>query len=315
MNKFNQYILAALTSTSLLLTPLSIAGEQVDETLASAGVNAVTIENMSGNVTIIGWDNDSVTVKGELDDKAEKLIFEQKGKTISIKVELPNRGSWNSSGSDLIIHMPENMRVNFEGISSDVELENLTNNVAVKTISGDIKATKLSERIELSSVSGSIKTKALKGKINLATVSGDINDKGSDGRLQLQVVSGDITSDSKANEVHVNNVSGNSKLKLAKVDELKITAISGDSEISLYLQNSGVVKASSVSGSVSFDFQNDVEADFRLKANASGDIINKLTKHESEEAKYGSSSKLYFQTGNANSSVSVNTVSGDVIVK
>lgn len=315
MNSLNNYMMAALTSASLLLTPLSLAGEKVNEKLASAGVNSVNIENLSGEVIIIGWDKASVTVKGELDDKAEKLTFEQVGNTINIKVELPNHGSWNSDGSELTIHMPTNLRVNFESISSDVELENLTNNISVKTVSGDIKATKLSEHIELSSVSGNIKTKALTGKINLATVSGDIDDINSGGRLQLHAVSGEITSNSQASEVFVNNVSGNTELSLAKVDELRISAVSGDSEISLHLQSNGVVKASSVSGSVTLDFQNDIAADFRLKANAGGDLINKLTKHEAEEAKYGPSSKLYFQMGNASSSVRVSTVSGDVIVK
>jgi len=315
MNSFNNYMMAALTSASLLVTPLSMAGEKVDETLTSDGVNAVTIENLSGEVTVIGWDKATVKVKGELDDKAEKLIFEQVGNTINIKVELPNHGSWNSKGSELTIHMPANLRMNFESISSDIELENLTNNVAVKTISGDIKATKLSEHIELSSVSGNIKTKKLKGKINLATVSGDIDDINSDGRLQLQAVSGEITSESRANELYVNNVSGNTKLSLENVDELRMSTVSGDTEVSLHLQNNGVVKASSVSGSVELDFQNDIAADFRLKANAGGDLINKLTKDKAEEAKYGPSSKLYFQTGNASSSVRVSTVSGDVVVK
>jgi len=315
MSSFNNFMMATLTSASLLLAPFSIAGEKVDETLVSTGVNAINIENLSGEVTIIGWDKASVTVKGELDDKAEKLIFKQVGNTINIKVELPNRRSWNSDGSELTIHMPKNIRMNFESVSSDVELENLTNNVAVKTVSGDIKATKLSERIELSSVSGNIRTKALQGKINLATVSGDIDDTNSSGRLQLQAVSGEINSDSQANEVFVNNVSGNTKLNLAKVDELRISAVSGDTVVSLFLQSNGVVKASSVSGEVELDFQNNIAADFRLKANAGGDLMNKLTNHEAEEAKYGPSSKLYFQTGDGSSSVRVSTVSGDVIVK
>jgi len=308
-------MVAALTSASLLFMPLSMAGEKVDERLNSDGVNAVSIENISGEVIIIGWDKTSVTVKGELDDKAKRLIFEQVGNTISIKVDLPNQGSWTSKGSELTIHMPTNIRMNFEGVSSDVEVRNLNNNVVVKTVSGDINARKITENIELSSVSGTIKTSLLDGKINLSTVSGDIEDENSSGRLQLQAVSGEIKSDSKANEVFVNNVSGNTELQLAEVDELRISTVSGNTEVSLFLQQNGVVKASSVSGEVELDFQNDVAADFRLKSNAGGDLINKLTKHKADRAKYGPSSKLYFQTGNANSSVRVSTVSGDVVVK
>ncbi len=308
-------MMAALTSASLLFIPLSMAGEKIDATLDSDGVNAVTIENLSGEVTIIGWDKSSVTVTGELDDKAEKLIFEQVGNTINIKVELPNRRRWNSDGSELTIHMPSNIRMNFESISSDVDLKNLNNDVTVKTVSGDIKATELSEHIELSSVSGSIKSLKLQGKVSLSTVSGDIDDKNSSGRLQLQAVSGEITSHSTASEVFVNNISGNTELNLSNVDELRMSAVSGDTEINLHLQKNGVLKASSVSGSVELDFQNDIAADFRLRANAGGDLINKLTSQKADRAKYGPSSKLYFQTGDANGSVRVSTVSGDVLVK
>lgn len=315
MKNTNKHMIAALASASLLFTPLSMAGEKVDETLSSNGVNAVTIENISGEVTIVGWDKANVTVKGELDDEAKKLIFEQVGNTINIKVDLPNHGNWNSKGSDLTIHMPADLRINFESVSSDVELENLTNNVMVKTVSGNIKASKLSEHIDLSSVSGNIKTDTLSGKITLATISGDIKDNNSKGRLQLRAVSGDINANSQANEVIVNNVSGHTELRLAKVNELRLSAVSGDTTTSLFLLNNGVVKASSVSGDIVLDFQNDIAADFRLKTNAGGELINQLTKQKAERAKYGPSAKLYFQTGAANGSVGVNTVSGEVIVK
>ena len=315
MKTFNKYMVAAFTSASLFFIPLSMAGEKIDEAIDSKGVNVVTIENLSGEVTIIGWNKASVTVEGELDDKAEKLIFEKEGNTINIKVKLPSHGNWNSKGSELTIHMPSDLRINFESVSSDVELRNLDSDIRAKTVSGDIKATKLSERIELISVSGNIKTSELQGKISLTTISGNIDDKNSFGRLQLQAVSGEITSQSKAHEVFVNNVTGNSELNLAEVDELKMSSVSGDTDVSLHLQNNGVVKASSVSGSVKFDFQNDVAADFRLKASAGGDLINKITDKKASHAKYGPSSKLYFQTGDANSSVRISTVSGDVKVK
>lgn len=61
--------------------------------------------------------------------------------------------------------------------------------------------------------------------------------------------------------------------------------------------------------------KNDIAEDFRLKANAGDDLINKLIQQKADHAKYGPSSKLYFQTGDANGSVSVCTVSGNVIVK
>ncbi len=316
MNNIKQLMLMPLiTCSALLCSFASVAGEKVNETLAVKEATTVAIENLSGKVNIIGWDKTTIRVKGELDDKAEKLVFEQVGSTINIKVELPNHGNWSSEGTQLTIHMPDNLRVNFESISSDVELENLIHSVTVKTVSGDIKAKNLSQNIELSSVSGNIKSRALHGKIALSVVSGYIDDEGSAGRLELQSVSGEIESNTRANEVFANNISGNTELELAEINELKLSTVSGDSDVSLFLQQNGTVKASSVSGTVELDFQQAIEADFRLKANAGGDFINKLTSQKAQEAKYGPSSKLYFQTGNANGSVRVSTVSGDVVVK
>lgn len=306
--------MVAFASASLLFIPTTFAGEEVDETLDSAGVNRVTIENLSGEVRVIGWDKSTVAVKGELDDNAEKLTFEKVGKTINIKVELPKRSKWSSSGSELVIHMPSDIRMNFDGVSSDVNLKNLFKNVAVKTVSGNIKASNLKDRVELSSVSGNITARDLFGKINLATVSGNIKDENSSGRIKLQVVSGEITSNSRATEVFVSNISGDSNLKLANVDEFKASTVSGDTTVSLFLKGNGEVKASTVSGEIKFDFQDDIAADFRLNASAGGDLINKVTNQKADHAKYGPSSKLYFQTGDANGSVRLSTVSGDVKV-
>lgn len=316
MNNIKQLMLVPLmVYSALFYSSTSIAGEKVDKTLTVKEASTVDIENLSGKVNVIGWNKASIHVEGELDDKAEKLVFEQVGSTVNIRVEVPNQRHWHSEGSQLTIRMPADLRVNFEGVSSDVELNNLTHSVIVKTVSGDIKAKGLSHNIELSSVSGNIESKALKGKINLSVVSGDIDDEDSTGRLQLQSVSGEIEAKTAANVIFINNISGNTELELAQVDELKLSTVSGDTEINLFLQTDGVVKASSVSGTVELDFQQNVEADFRLKANAGGDLVNKLTEQKAQEAKYGPSSKLYFQTGNANGSVRVSTVSGDVIVK
>jgi len=316
MNNIKQLVFLMLIICSTLFCSFAcMAGEKVDKTLTVKEATTVAIQNLSGKVNIIGWNKASVHVEGELDDKAEKLIFEQVGSTINIRVELKNHDSWSYKGSQLTIRMPANLRVNFEGVSSDVELNNLTHSVTVTTVSGDINAENLSQNIELSSVSGNIKSKALQGKVSISVVSGDIDDEGSIGRLKLQSVSGEIEAKTMANEVFIHNVSGHTELELARVDELQLLTVSGDTDISLFLQANGVVKASSVSGTVELDFQQAIEADFRLKADAGGDIINKLTEQKAQEAKYGPSSKLYFQTGNANGSVRVSTVSGDVIVK
>ncbi|NQY63340.1 MAG: DUF4097 family beta strand repeat protein [Alteromonadaceae bacterium] len=292
----------------------SFAGEKINQSLSANGVSNITIENLRGEVTIIGWDKEEVIVKGELDNKARGLIFEQKGSTIAIKVKMPRSShwGWSDKGSELTIKIPKNLRMKFTGVSSDVSVKNLLKSTEIKTVSGEINATDLNDYIELATVSGSIHSHDLSGKVQLISVSGDIKDVDSTGRLQLKSVSGSIESTSKANEVFANTVSGDIDLNLAGVDELTISTVSGDADSRLFLNENGLVKLSSVSGDLDMYFQADVQASFKLNANAGGDLINKLTSAKAKHAKYGPSAKLYFKTGNANGSVRASTVSGTV---
>jgi len=298
------------------MTWQTIAGEMVDKTLSAEGVNSVSIENLRGDVTIIGWDKKEVSVKGELDKKAKDFIFEKQGSNIKIKVVMPHQSNhdWNNKGSVLTIKMPKDSRMNFSGVSTDVSLENLISSSEVNTVSGDIDAKNLKKHIELSTVSGNVDSENLSGKVRLSSVSGDIKDKNSQGRLILKVISGEIESNSTANEVFVNNISGSIKLKLSQIDELEVSTVSGDLDCQLALNNSGVIKLSSVSGDMDMHFQSDVQASFRLNASAGGDLENGLTSDKAKHAKYGPSSKLYFQTGTGTASVKASTVSGTINV-
>jgi len=296
----------------------SFAGEHIDKSLTLKNVSSVNVENLRGKVTVIGWDKNTISVKGELEDDAEGLIFKQSGSSVKIKVDLEKHNSnfWgnNDKGSRLTIHMPKNIRVSFEGVSSDIDFENLHASADGKTVSGNINAENLSERIELTSVSGDIDSNKLSGKVSLSSVSGDINDRHSSGRLSLRVVSGEIDSQSTAKEVVIENVSGDIRISLNEVDELRVSNVSGDFMGSLTLNDGGAVKMSSVSGGSVLKLQKNVQASFRLSASAGGDIVNRITNQKAKEAKYGPSSKLRFETGSANADVRVSTVSGEIEV-
>ena len=301
----------------LMVTTTSLAGEHVDESMSLGSVKHVTIENLRGEVTIIGNSGDTVSVTGELDDKAKGLTFEKSGSRIIIKVEVPhnNHNGLGADGSNLTIEIPQHVRVSFKGVSSDINISNFTNGSEVQTVSGDISAKNLMQQIELATVSGNIESKNLSGKIRLSSVSGDIHDRNSAGRAHFKTVSGSLSSSSSANEISANSVSGDIELRLAEVDELIVSTVSGQFESQLSLNDNGLLKMSSVSGDLDVEFKNDVQASFNLKANARGDIVNRLTSAKAQRAKYGPSSKLFFETGNASSSVRASTVSGRIAVK
>lgn len=313
MGSLRSYLPLLLLMTA---TP-SWAGERVDESMVLGSITNVTIENLRGEVTVIGNTGDTVSVKGELDDKAEGLTFERSGSQIIIRVETPqsNHNSWGADGSDLTIEMPKHVRVSFKGVSSDINISNFTHGSEIQTVSGDISAKDLMKQVELATVSGNIESRNLAGKIRLSSVSGDIHDRNSTGRAHFKSVSGSVSSSSSANEVSANSVSGDIELRLAEVDEMMVSTVSGEFEGQLSLNHNGLLKMSSVSGDLAVEFNNAVQASFNLKANAGGNIVNGLTSAKARRAKYGPSSKLSFETGNASASVRASTVSGRIEVK
>lgn len=308
MRNFIKTCVIVLTAFSLQTN----AGEKVDKTLSINGATNISVENLRGKVKIIGWDKNEVSVSGEIDEKAERFVFEKEGAFIKVKVVMPHHmnSSWHEKGSDLLINIPRKLRLDFNGVSTDVTIEGLVNSTEVKSVSGNISVESLSDLIELSSVSGDITSENLSGKINLTSVSGDIYDKKSKGRITLKAVSGHLKTQSEASEVFVNTVSGEIDMTLAEVDELIISTVSGDVDGELSLNTNGLIKMSSVSGDIDLGFTNDVQASFRMRSNAGGDLVNKLTNDKAKHAKYGPSSKLYFETGNGKASVKASTVSG-----
>jgi DUF4097 and DUF4098 domain-containing protein YvlB len=305
-------------SLLLLIAALpSNAGERVDESMLLGNITNVTIENLRGEVSVIGNSGDTVTVSGELDDKAQGLTFERSGSRIIIKVEVPNNShnSWGEDGSDLTIVIPKHVRVSFKGVSSNINISDFTHGSEIQTVSGDINAKNLMQQVELATVSGNIESNNLSGKLRLSAVSGDIDDRNSSGRALFKTVSGNLNANSSANEISANTVSGDIELKLAKVDELIVSTVSGGFFSQLSLNDNGLVKMSSVSGDLTLDFKNEVQASFNLKTNAGGNIVNELTSAKAKRAKYGPSAKLSFETGNASGSVRASTVSGRIEVK
>jgi hypothetical protein len=302
----------------LLTTAMpTLAGEQVDESMSLGAVKSVSIENLRGKVKVMGNDGETVSVTGELDDKAEGLTFEKSGSRIIIKVEIPrnNHNSWGADGSELTIKLPKHVRVSFKGVSSDIAIDNFTHGAEIQTVSGDVEAKNLMQQIELATVSGNIDSKNLSGKLRISSVSGDIEDKNSSGRAHFKTVSGSLSSKSMANEISAKSVSGDIDLHLAEVDELIVSTVSGSFSGDLSLNDNGLLKMSSVSGDLQIDFKNQLQASFSLKTNAGGDIVNRLTSAKAKRAKYGPSSKLLFETGDGSSSVRASTVSGSIIVK
>ncbi len=292
--KLSRNLIAVLT---LLISTFNLhAGEKVDQELNADANGVVEIENVRGKVAVIGWDKNKVSVKGELDDQAQKFIFTNDGKVTQIKVELPKKVR-RGDGSKLTIKVPFGSEVNFNGVSTTVAVKEVNGGARIATVSGDVDLAQIKRMVKVNSVSGNIRVKQGQGQLSASTVSGNIDAEFDTTQAELETVSGDI------------------KLNTAKaVESLKVNTVSGSARLQCGLAKQGDVKLSSVSGNISLKLRGEVDARFNFTTAPGGEISNRLTSDKPKRS-FISSQDLRFIKGEGSALVKGNTVSGELTVE
>jgi len=292
-----KYTKILMITILMLLTGVDYlyAGEKVDKSLNVHASGVVEISNVRGIVKIKGWKNNEVTVVGKLDDLATGLTFDTKDKVTRVKVDMPRKNINRGNGSNLIIRVPVGNRIDFEGVSSDLDIEDIKAGIDVATVSGDIV------------ISGVRKI------LHAKTVSGDIKIKKSAGAARLATVSGDIRGDINCPEVAVSVVSGDVKLKLDEYKNFYGSVVSGDISVEGQQQDGGETELSSVNGDIDLVFTHKVNTRLMAKTGPGGDITNNLTNDEVTTA-FPNTQKLSVTLGDGSGRVKLGTVNGDIKV-
>lgn len=294
MNTGNRSIRVAALGLAFLAVPLmALAGEKVDQSLAVPNDAVIQIENTRGKVAIAGWDKSEVEVVGELDDLAEKLIFEVDDKHVLIKVKIPQKNVNWGDGSDLRIRVPEGSRLGFNGVSSDVELKGVTGGASLRTVSGDIEISNVTNQLIANSVSGDIKVSGATGKVQFSTISGDMDLTMTTRQLRLDTVSGDVD------------------VRLSDFSDLSAESVSGELTIDGKLATQGRVEISSVSGDVNLKLAEPVNARLNVRTGIGGDITNDINDDQPRDL-FPGQQELKTTAGDGSGNISIRTVTADV---
>ena len=299
------------------LSAIALAGEKVDRTMDAASDGYVSIEHVNGYAKVSGWDKDEVRVVGELGDRTDEFIFERDGKEIVIRVKVKNHRGWSNwsdeDGDNLEIFVPEGSRINYSSTNANLDVSDIFGGSDIDTVNGDVEAQNLKGRIRVEAVNGDIETKALEGRVTIETVNGDIKERSEevDGSVYTSV-NGDIDVHTTSKDLVAETVNGDIELALQQVEELNLSTVNGSIEAKMTLTKDSDVRASSVGGSITLSFPDDVSARFDIEAHAGGRITNELSNDKMKKAKYGPSRWLEFSVNGGDAKVDVSTVSGRV---
>ena len=279
---------------------VAITGESrsVNETRQVKADADIRIDNLAGSVKVQGWDKNEVRISGTLGAMVQKLQIEGGETALDIRVVLPHHSNSDDecgACAELEIQVPRGARIEVSTVSADVEASGLTGQVQLGTVSGGATVSSTAARIELRTVSGDVTVvgSAKGASIDANSVSGTLRISDVDGHVDAE------------------NVSGDSKVVSRHISDLKMSATSGNLTFEGTPLKGGNYDLNNVSGDVVLAVGSAPDARFDVSS-FSGDIDNSFGPKPTRVSKYSPGMELHFTSGNAGSTISARTLSGDI---
>lgn len=291
--------LLAVALVLVLIGSPVLAKRTVDESCDVTGSIRVSVESMSGNIVVTGGGS-SVRVRGEIGDDVEGVELDCDGGKVAITVLYPDHMKrMNSGDADLEITVPASSYVRLEGLSTDQTVKGVSGRVVLEAMSGDLV------------VEGS------PADVRAETMSGDIRITGGAGKVVAEAASGDITILGVSGVVRAETMSGDIELEASGLEEADLATVAGSVECRCDLAPGGRLSAEAVSGSVTLDLPDSVDATFTLET-FNGSIqstIGGVDRRPQKEDRYGPGRSLEFTQGSGAGSVDVSVFNGKCVVK
>jgi DUF4097 and DUF4098 domain-containing protein YvlB len=283
--------LAALTGGSL-----SQAAEDkvFDRTVAAQPQGVVDVSNVSGEIDVVGWDRDEVSVHAELESGVDHVEVSSEGGRTVVKVVLPSTSSHDHEAR-VHVKIPKNSELDVSAVSADVSSSGVLGVQRLTTVSGDVNAELAGADAELKTVSGDVK---LKGH-------------GQPARLHVTTVSGDVHIDHGAGELEASTVSGTLVTKLDSARGVRVHTTSGDLHFEGKLTRGATFEATTVSGDL--NVRGGADGGYAYEVSSfSGDISDCFGAKAEHANDHRPGSSLEGTRGDGAGHVRLKTMSGDI---
>ena len=283
-------------AVALSLTAAASFGEAIEKRAAADPRGEVQIVNVAGSVRVTGWNRSEVEVRGELDDETERLDFSTEGTRTIVRVVLPRNRS-NSSGSDLVVRIPEGSSLIVNTISADQEIDGVKGAQRLQAVSGLIHTEVSGEDLQAKSISGDILVSGVSGAkpavYSVTTVSGD---------LTLSKISG---------EVDVETVSGDMTVEGGELSRARVRTTNGDMELNVKLAKDARLEAETINGDVTLRVLGTVDAEFDVHT-FNGEIESCYGDETVRSRERGPGHDLNFTRGAGSARIRIKTLNGGV---
>lgn len=167
----------------------SAVTREISKTFSLAADGRVSLENINGNVTIEGWDQDQVSVDAVITARTKngldrtEVVIDASSDRIHIETTYAkNEGGWsrdNGSEVEYTVRVPRTAQLD--------EVELVNGSLELRGVGGDVRA---------SLVNGRARVEGLAGNVEISTVNGSLNvsfaELGGGQRISLESVNGSL---------------------------------------------------------------------------------------------------------------------------
>jgi hypothetical protein len=181
------------------------AAQDFQKTYQIPAGGSIRVANISGDVTVTGYDGTAITVTGTKqgpDKDVVQIEDRSTGNSVDVAVRYPHRCNNCNASVQFQIQVPRSISFTYDGIhsiSGDVNVTSVTGRLNAATVSGTVRVTDVTGSVSAKSVSGDVDVQIsrLEGTedMSFSTVSGSVTARlpaGLDASVELSSFSGSI---------------------------------------------------------------------------------------------------------------------------
>ena len=258
----------SLRSAVTAVTLLTLAGalqaqnSTIDTTFAVRAGTRLSVQSMSGSITVRQWNRNQIRVVAEYD--RGRVDFQSGPSQLTIRSE-NRRGH---ADVEYTISVPQGTPVEVtNSLNVDVSVSGVCGPVNLTTVSGDIDVQCVEGEALIGSVSGDITVSEARGPVEINATSGDVELHGARGPVSVHAVSGDVTlSDISHAEVDVETVNGDVEYsgRILENGRYRFSAHSGDVSVQVAGNLSATFTVSTFSGDFESEYPIEIQPGTRV---------------------------------------------------
>jgi hypothetical protein len=148
----------------------------MSKTISAGRTPKIVIENIAGDLSLVGWEGDDILLKGDDDE----MQFSQNGEMVSISCE-----------DDLSLRVPKAASIFIKKIAGDASIRSVMGGIELKEIDGDLSIRDV-DSVAIDTIHSDFSLRGAKGHLSVKSTHGDVSIREVDGNVSLESVADDL---------------------------------------------------------------------------------------------------------------------------